>query len=95
MQKEEAEALIFAGIVGFFGAIVGLGKLLQSGEKITFRLAMGRSIVTSCLCMSAFALLVWIPDVPKVALLGVAAVLASLGESALERIIYSRLHSKK
>ncbi len=95
MQKEETEALVFAGIMGVIGAVIGLGKLLQSGEKITIRLALGRAIVTSGLGVSAFAVLVWIPDVPKIALVGVAALLASLGESALERIIYSKLHSKK
>lgn len=92
MQKEEADALLYAGLMGVIGAVIGLGKLLQSGEKISLRLALGRAIVTSGLGVSAFALLVLIPDVPKVALVGVSALLASLGESAVERILYSKLH---
>ncbi len=94
MQKEETEALLFAGLIGVMGAVIGLGKLLQSGEKITVRLALGRAIGTSALGMSAFAFLAWIPDVPNIALVGIAALLASMGESAVERCFYSIFHRK-
>lgn len=74
-------------IVAAGSAVIGIGKLLQSGEAVTLKLVIGRATVTSALGVGAFALLAWLPDVPDLALVGIAALLASLGESALEGLI--------
>ena len=74
-------------IVAAGSAIIGVGKLLQSGGKLTWKLVAGRAIVTSALGIGAFSVLAWLPDIPDLALVGIAALLASLGESLLETAI--------
>lgn len=73
--------------VAAIGAIAGLGKLLISNEPITIRLAVGRAISSSLLGVSAGTVMVWIPDISYTALVGLSAALASLGTSAIERLL--------
>ncbi len=94
MNKEEQEVIWFAGALAVMGAIIGLGKLLQSREPITFRLAVGRAIVTAGLAVGAFTLLAFIPDAPKQLIAGVAVIMASLGESGIETLIRVKLGKK-
>lgn len=68
------------------GALVGIGTLLASTERLTWRVVIGRAISSGALGMSAAALLSFMPTLPFAAQLGLAAVLASLGTSALERL---------
>lgn len=56
-----------------FGALAGIGQLLASSERLTRRLVLGRAVSSGVLAMGAGALLIWIPDVPEVALYGVTA----------------------
>ena len=78
----------FAGSLIFLivGTIIGLGQLMTSNEKITLRLLLGRSLSTGGLAMAAGVVLVWVPDLSMVGQIGVAAGLASLGTSGLERV---------
>lgn len=64
------------------------------GERITWRLAIGRAIVTAGLAVAAFSVLAFIPDAPKLLIAGVSALAASLGESGIERIIKDRFREK-
>ncbi|WP_150428882.1 hypothetical protein [Dechloromonas sp. CZR5] len=77
-----ASPLLFA----FVGIIIGVGQLLASGEVLTLRIIIGRSLSTAGIAMAAGAVLVLVPDLPLVGQIGVAALLASLGTSGLERL---------
>lgn len=74
------------------GAILGLGKLLASSEKLTLRLILGRAIVSGGLAVGAGAVLTFIPNLPVLALCGIAAVSAVLGEQFLERVLNSKFN---
>jgi len=86
-MKNDNEITFLALIVLGVGAVVGVGKLLQSDAKLTFRLIIGRAITTGVLALSAFSILAWIPDAPTALIVGIAAVLASVSEQALENLI--------
>lgn len=68
------------------GAGIGLGQLLASQEPITKRLVIGRAISSGALGMAAAAVLSFMPELPFAAQMGLAATIASLGTSALERV---------
>ena len=68
------------------GAVIGLGQLLASGERITVRLAIGRALCSGGLGGAASSALVVWPDLPPAALLGIACAIASLGTSLIESI---------
>lgn len=73
------------------GAVLGLGRLLASQEKLSARLVVGRSVVAGGLAVGAGAILTFIPNLSLLAVCGLAAVSAVLGEQFLERIINARL----
>ena len=75
------------GGIASLGALVGLGQLLMSDDKLTFRLVIGRALTSAGIAASAASILVWLPNVPLVALCGLAALMASLGTSGLERLL--------
>ena len=80
--EQIGNALLFALV----GISIGLGQLLASGEVLTARIIVGRALSTGGIAMAAAAVLVWVPDVPMLGQIGVAAALASLGTSGLERL---------
>ncbi len=80
--EQIGNALLFALV----GISIGLGQLLASGEALTARIIIGRALSTGGIAMAAGAVLVWVPDVPMLGQIGVAAALASLGTSGLERL---------
>jgi hypothetical protein len=71
-------------VMGALGAAIGVGKLLSSGEPLTWRLAAGRAIVHGGLGLCAGAATLMFPAIGFAAQVGIACVLASLGTSALE-----------
>ncbi len=80
--EQIGNALLFSLV----GISIGLGQLLASGEVLTARIIIGRALSTGGIAMAAGAVLVWVPDVPMLGQIGVAAALASLGTSGLERL---------
>ena len=86
--EQIGNALLFSLV----GISIGLGQLLASGEVLTARIIVGRALSTGGIAMAAAAVLVWVPDVPMLGQIGVAAALASLGTSGLERL-FQRLIS--
>lgn len=75
-------------------AVIGLGQLLASKEKITWRKAIGRAVCGAGIgTASAFLLLlipfsqVLSPDQTVYAQLGLGCFLASFGTSGLERLV--------
>jgi len=81
-REQLAQALLFSLV----GVIVGVGQLLASKEQLTARIVIGRALSTGGLGMVAGLAVVWIPAVPLVAQIGLAAAIASLGTSGLERV---------
>lgn len=73
-------------ILAMIGMAVGLGQLLASKEQLTARIIIGRCMSTAGIAMAAAAALIWFPDIGIVAKCGLAAGLASLGTSGLERL---------
>jgi hypothetical protein len=78
----------------FVGLITAVGQMLSSGEKVTWKHVVGRCITTSVLALAAGSILVWVPNVSPLALVGVSAMLSSLGTSALERMLQKQLEKK-
>jgi len=85
---KETQAFIVMLIIGI---AAGLGQLLASDEKITYRLIFGRCISSGILAIASGSVLLWIPNIPDLALFGISAVLASLGTSAIERMAHRYL----
>lgn len=75
------------GVLVGVGAVVGLGQLLVSNEKLTGRIIVGRAVVSGGLGLAAAGLLSFMPELSFYAQMGVASMLASLGTSALERVL--------
>lgn len=85
-----AHALLFS----FIGVSIGIGQLLASPERLTKRIIIGRALSTGGLSMAAGLVLVWVPDLPLIGQIGVAAALASLGTSGLERMFQRVLQGR-
>lgn len=85
-----ASSIIFSIV----GISIGLGQLMASNERITFRLLLGRALSTGGLAMAAGIALIWAPELSMVGQIGVAAGLASLGTSGLERVFQRAMEGK-
>jgi len=81
------EVVQTAGLLGGMGVMVGIGQLLASREQLTWRIVIGRALSSLGLGASSAAILVWLPDLHFAAQLGLAALIASLGTSGLERLV--------
>ncbi len=80
------EQLATAAMFALVGITIGIGQLLASKEVLTPRIIVGRALSTAGIAMAAGSALAWVPDLPLVAQIGFAALLASLGTSGLERV---------
>lgn len=76
------------------GLMVGLGQLLGSKEKLTWRLVIGRALSSVGLALIAGVALIQIPNIHIVALIGLSALFASLGTSAIEKAVQHYLGVK-
>ena len=79
-----AQACAFTGI----GVLIAMGQILQSKDPITWKVAIGRCITTGGIALVAGAALTMFPNIPFIAQIGVAAMLASLGNSGLEMMLH-------
>lgn len=77
------------------GVVVGLGQILGSDEKLTLRLMVGRALSSTGLSLIAGLLLIQIPHLTLLPLIGLSALLSSLGTSALERALQHYLGLSK
>ena len=80
------EAIGTSALFALVGMTIGVGRLLNSGETLSARLLIGRAMSTGGIAMAAGAVLVWIPSLPLLGQIGIAAGLASLGTAGLERL---------
>ena len=94
MAKHWHDQFASSIIFSIVGITIGLGQLMTSNERITLRLLLGRTLSTGGLAMAAGIALIWAPELPMVGQIGVAAALASLGTSGLERIFQRALEGK-
>jgi hypothetical protein len=80
------------GLLGLLllGALIGLGKLLASDEKITLRLALGRVILGSATAVVAGVVLLTIPNIHPVALLAIGSALGIAGSQVIESYVKRR-----
>lgn len=92
IKSPEAGLAIIAGV----SAIIGLGQLLQSKEKITWRKAFGRAICAAGVGMGSAFLVYLVPfghvlpdGAVFTAQLGLGCALASFGTSGIERLVAS------
>ena len=86
------EALLSMTITG---VLIGLGQLLGSSERLTLRVVVGRALSSAGLSLVAGVSLIQIPDMPLIPLIGLSALIASLGTSALEGILQKYLGLRK
>lgn len=77
-------------LVTGIGVLVGLGKLLLSKETLSLRLVIGRAIVSGALAVASAAFLAFVPGLSQLALVGLAAASAVLGEQFLERLLNAK-----
>ena len=77
------------------GITIGLGQLLAGNERLTLRLVVGRALSTGGLAMAAGVVLVWVPELSLAGQIGVAAGLASLGTSGLERAFQRVIEARR
>lgn len=78
------------GILALVGVVIAIGKMLVSNERFCWRLAFGRAIVSAGLAVAAGSILAFIPGVSMLAVVGLAAASAVLGEQFLERLIQAK-----
>lgn len=91
-MHEEVQTMRAIGALALAGLIAGLGTLLASSEKLTTRIVIGRALSSAALGITAASVLVWLPDVPFVAQIGIACAVSSLGTSGLERLFQRMLN---
>lgn len=68
------------------GAMIGSAQAPGAVGRVTWRKALSRAVTTGGLSLAAGSVLVWLPETSLLALVGLAAALASLGTSGLERL---------
>lgn len=86
--------LMIAGMLALVGVAIGLGQLLNGGERLTPRVVAGRALCSGGLGMAAGAFLIMFPEMSLLGKMGAAALLSSLGVSGLERL-FSRVLERK
>lgn len=91
LQDHLASSFLFLMV----GVTIGLGQLLAGNERLTLRLLVGRALSTGGLAMAAGVVLVWVPELSMVGQIGVAAGLASLGTSGLERAFQRVIEARR
>lgn len=92
--SELGDALVHGLLFFSLGALIGFAQLLGGAERVTLRLAVARACTVGGLAVSAGAVLIWDPTTPLIGQIGLAAVLASLGTSGLERL-FARVLSRR
>jgi len=72
-----------AGTLAGVGVIVAFAKMLVSAEPLTWRVVVGRAILSGALGLAAGAIVIFVPEVTFIGQVALACILTSLGESAL------------
>lgn len=89
-----SDASKVVGTFGVVGLLIGVGQLLASKEVLTKRIVVGRALSSAGLGAASTSILILVPDIPLAAQFGFAALCASLGTSALERLFQRWIDQK-
>jgi len=87
--QPEAQTFIATFVAG---VITGMAALLRSGDKVTWRSALARSLTSGMLGASASGVWVIYPSAPPVAILGISCALASLGTDGIQMLVKNYSH---
>lgn len=66
------------------GALTAVGRALTSKEKLSWKVAVGRTILGSALSTAAALIYIPFPNAPQVVMIGAGAAVGILGEQVLE-----------
>ena len=86
MQDHEKNLLLLIAI----GVAIGFAKLLVSDEKLTWRLAIGCTILGAATSTIAGAIILQIPDINPLALISLASTLGIMGSAFIENWLKSQ-----
>ena len=89
MQEHEKNLVLII----VMGACIGFAKLLVSDEKLTWRLAIGRTILGAATSTIAGAVVLQIPDINPLALIALASALGILGSTFIESWLERRANT--
>lgn len=82
--------------LGMMGLLVGVAQMLvHPSQDMTWRYMIGRALSSGAMGVAAGSVLIWHSGLPLEAVTGLAAALASIGTSGLERITKSALERYK
>lgn len=84
IEDENYKTIITLALVG---ALIGLSRLLVSGEPLSWRLIIGRTILGSAASCLAGFILFQIPNINLVALNAIACGLGILGSTFIEECL--------
>lgn len=87
MKPVESTDIQLLSLASLMGGLIGLGQLLNSDEKLSLRMVIGRAIVSAGLAACAPLVFLWFPDTPEIVEFAVAALFASLGTSGLQLVL--------
>lgn len=80
-MQEHTKTVIYLAIIG---ALIALGKLLQSMHPLSWRLVIGRMITGSAVSTVAGLALIHIPNVPFAAVMALGSALGIVGAEFIE-----------
>lgn len=86
MEDHEKNLLLLIVI----GASIGFAKLLVSGEELTWRLMIGRTILGAATSTIAGAIILQIPDINPLGLIAIASALGIMGSTFIENWLKSQ-----
>ena len=81
-MQEQIKTVVYLVVIGAF---IGIGKLLQTNQLLTWRLVIGRMITGSAVSTIAGLALIHIPDMPFPAVMALGSALGILGAEFLEQ----------
>ena len=87
MHNDHHVDTVFFSWSTILGALIGLGQILDSAEPLSWRVIVGRSLVSAGLATMAPVLLTWFPHMPRTAEFAFAALFASMGTSGLQMLV--------
>jgi hypothetical protein len=93
-NMDHDKGLAWLGYLFLAGAMIAVGKALASAEAIPFRVLIGRTLVGGTASMMAAALLALLPDLPFIALVGIACFIGQAGNELVMKLIGDWLAGK-
>ncbi|AYN26544.1 holin [Buttiauxella sp. 3AFRM03] len=81
--------------LAFVGGIIGLARLMESGDPLSGRLIFARTILGSAMALVAGIVLIRIPDIHPMAMLGIASALAVAGPQCIEKWLRWRVRERE